>query len=263
MLDLSTPQGEAAQADFSIDDYGKADDGPYQIVMPSYPAPKWLNRYVDLGKALRECKTLCTLQGRPFGVVRWGREGSGANGGVPCRACQKQTRDPSFPRRVARPCRTCNGGLSGLGDLSGCGCDGLSCCPIAEFKPDGQQIVYGPSGAQLVGKPNYVVSHTPFPRFYKPEVYPQRYLEAVRTGQYLATHSGKRVFICSGFGAKCATGRDGKVTGVPVVYVEPGGLAKRYPGNPTGTVMVNAVSPAYFRELVEESRGGSFLGQGA
>jgi hypothetical protein len=233
-------------ATFSIDDYGKADEGPYQIVMPTYAAPKWLNSYSSLGKALRECGTLCTLRGTPFRVVRWGREGSGARGGIPCKACGPTTPNPSrFPNVRRGP-----GYFAGFPDAH----------PIAEFRPGGQRLVFNNRGVpQLVGRPNYVVSHNPFPRTYSPEVYPQQYLEAVRTAQVLANGSGKRTFICDGgFNRQCKS-----KTAVPVVYVDPGSLARRYDNGTTGTVITTPVSPLYFQELVAEGRGRSYLGQGA
>jgi hypothetical protein len=245
--DPFSEQAMSEKAAFSIDDYGKADEGPYQIVMPTYPAPKWLNHYSSLGKALRECGTLCTLRGTPFRVVRWGREGSGARGGIPCKACGPTTRNPArFPSHVRR----------GFGYLPGY----PDAHPIAEFRPGGQRLVFNNRGVpQLVGRPNYVVSHNPFPRTYKPEVYPQRYLEAVNTAQRLAEGTGKRTFICDGgFNRDCPS-----TTAVPVVYVDPGSLTRRYDKGTTGTVLVNPVSPEYFQELVAESEGRSYLGQGA
>lgn len=236
----------AAKAGFSTEDYGKADEGPYQIVMPTYPAPKWLNSYSDLRKALRECGTLCTLKGVPFRVVRWGREGSGARGGIPCAACAKTTPNPSrFPRPVGR-CASCAAGSGcpacrrGPGYLQGY----PDAHPIAEFRPKGQRIVYDSAGvAQVVGRPNYAVTHNPFPRTYRPEVYPQQYLEAVRTAQVLANGSGKRAFLMD------------HQRKTPVGYVDPdkGGKSPR----------VTPVSAQWFQELVAESEGRSYLGQGA
>ena len=230
-------------ATFSIDDYGKADEGPYQVVMPTYPAPRWLNSYSTLRKALRECGTLCTLRGVPFRVVRWGREGSGARGGLACKSCAKTTPNPSrFPRHVGP--RRGPGYFEGYPDAH----------PIAEFRPGGQRLVFNNQGVpQLVGRPNYVVSRNPFPRTYRPEVYPQQYLEAVRTAQKIAQGSGNRMFVCaSAPNAKKA---------VPVAYVDSNmsGLA----GYAPGTVVVTPVSPEYFQELVAESEGRSYLGQGA
>jgi hypothetical protein len=240
-IDPLSDKAIAAQAGFSVSDYGRADTGPYQVVMPTYPAPKFLRRYAELGPALRECGTLCQLKGKPFRVVRWGREGSGARGGIPCAACYRQPQS-MFPRRVGP------GYLRGFPDAH----------PIAEFRPNGQTLVYNNAGkAQVVGKPNYVVSAVPFPKYQK-EVYPQRYLEAVATAQELARGSGKRTFVCSGFGSSPSTKR-----GVPVVYVDPGGLVRRYQDDPMGTVQINQVTPQYFQQLVAESRGRSYLGQGA
>jgi hypothetical protein len=232
----------AAKADFSIDDYGKADEGPYQIVMPNYPAPKFLQTYVDLKKALRECGTLCTLRGAPFRVVRWGREGSGARGGIPCAACAKTTPNPSrFPRQFGA-CASCTPSrLRGPGYLKGY----PDAHPIAEFRPNGQRLVFDGKGvAQVVGRPNYAVTHNPFPRTYRPEVYPQQYLEAVRTAQVLANGSGKRSFLMD------------HSRRVPVGYVDPA----RGKGIPT---VVTPVSPQWFQELVAQSEGRSYLAQGA
>lgn len=246
-IDPFSEKAVAAKAGFSVSDYGRqGTEGPYQVVMPTYPAPKWLRRFAALGPALRECSTLCQLKGKPFRVVRWGREGSGARGGIPCPACRVPPQS-RFPRPV--PCRRGKGCLPGFPDAH----------PIAEYRPNGQQIVYDASGkGQVVGRPNYVVSHNPFPRLYRKEAYPQRYLDAVASAQRLARGSGRRTFVCSGFGSKPSTKR-----GVPVVYVDPGGLVKRYPDEETGTTVVNQVSPRYFQQLVAESRGRSYLGQGA
>lgn len=244
----SSAQAEAAQADFSIDDYGRAESGnnrPYQVIMPAYPAPQFLGRFEYLDAALRECKTLCQLQGKPFRVVRWERTGSGARGGVPCKTCPPPKPVARFPGHVKSGC------LHGYPDAT----------PIAELHPSGQNIVFDKCGrGRLVGRPDYVVSHTPFPREYRPGPLKQRYLEAVKTGQLIARRTGRRAYICSGFGAKCK-GRGPHW--VPVVYVDPGGLVKRYPDTPQGTTIVNPVSPGYLRELIAESRGATFLGQGA
>jgi hypothetical protein len=245
-IDPFSERAIAAKAGFSVSDYGRqGTEGPYQVVMPTYPAPRWLRRFAALGPALRECDTLCQLKGKPFRVVRWGREGSGARGGIPCAACRTEPRS-RFPRV---PCRRGKGYLAGY----------PAAHPIAEYRPKGQKLVYDACGnPQVVGKPNYVVSHNPFPKLYQKETYPQRYLEAVAAAQKIAQGSGRRTFICSGFGSKPSTKR-----GVPVVYVDPGGLALRYPEDETGTTVVNPVSPQYFQQLVAESRGRSYLGQGA
>lgn len=245
-LDSFGDASGAQASDFSIDDYGDGGSiGPFQIMEPSYPTPKWLNQYVYLGKALRECQTLCTLQGRPFRVMTWNREGSGARGnGVPCMAC-----------------RDANGGGGGRlpRNRSGCGCAGSCARPVAEFQPGGRRIVFdGQGNPKVVGRPDYTISHTPFPRLYNPREATRPYMEAIKTGQILANYSGRRVFLCSGFGANCTS-----KFGVPVVYVDPGGLVKVHPNRPVGTVLVNPVTPEYFQELVAESRGRSYLGHGA
>lgn len=255
MLDLGLGDAAGAQAaTFSIDDYGYGPPGPYQIMEPTYPAPKWLGQYVYLGQALRECQTLCTLQGRPYRVVRWGREGSGARGGVPCKPCKPVPGGARFPSHV--PCGCKSNGLSGL---SGCGCGDPT--PLAEFRPNGQKIVFDAQGnGHVVGRPDYIVSRNPFPRTYSPRKPTQLYEDAVKTGQYLANRENKRVFICSQFGAPgCKT----SPRAVPVVYVDPGGLVKADHQNPQGTVLVNPVSPEYFQELVAEGRGRSRLGWGS
>jgi len=242
--DVFSAEAAAAQAMPSVDDYGKADDGPYQVVQPAYPAPIWLGHFTSLVPALRECSTLCTLKGRPFRVMSWNREGAGNRGGVPCGPCGASARISRWPRRVTGP-----GCLDGFEDAM----------PVAEARPGGQWVVYdGCGNERLVGSPGYVVSHTPFPRLYQKESYPQRYIEAVKTAQLLSSSSGRRTFVCSSFGAKCNGGR-----GVPVVYVDPGGYRQRYDEIPMGTVSVKPVSPGYFKELVMESAGGTYLGQGA
>jgi hypothetical protein len=245
---LSSAQEEAAQADFSIEDYGRVgDQRPYQVIQPAYDAPEFLGRFMNLNEALQECKTLCTLQGRPFRVVRWGRSGSGARGGVPCAPCRAKARIPRFPRQV-KP----DGCLHGYPDAT----------PIAEVHPDGRRIVFDACGnPQVVGESNFVVSRTPFPRLYDPKPLPQRYLEAVKSAQILATRTGRRTYICSGFGAQCDK-RNPK-RWVPVVYIDPGGLRERHDSIGTGTVRVKPITQAHFRELVAESKGATLLGQGA
>jgi len=244
-----TAEQNAAAEMFSIDDYGYGPPGPFQIMEPTYPAPSWLGNYQYLSKALQECSTLCALRGRPYRVVRWGREGSGANGGIPCSVCRSVPGGNRFPRR---PCPSCSCGGT---------CGGKPAPqPLAEFRPDGRHVVFDCRGnPHAVGQPNYVVSRNPFPRTYNPRQPTKLYLDAVKAGQILANQEGKRVFICSNFGAP---GCKPTKTAVPVVYVDPGGLRK-VQGNPTGTILVNPVSPAYFQELVTESRGGSKLGWGS
>lgn len=248
---LDSARGEAAQSMFSIDDYGRAESSinrPFQVVQPAYKAPEFLGRFAYLEEALRECKTLCHLEGKPYRVVRWGeRVGSGAHGGVPCRQCKPSKPVARFPDHIPAG----SGCLEGFPEAK----------PIAEVRPNGQSVVFNKCGnGTLVGRPNYIVSHTPFPREYHPGPLPQRYIEAVKTGQLLARRTGKRAYICSSMGAPC--NRRNPAHWVPVVYVEPGGLAKRYPNIPQGTTIVNPVSPGYLRELIAESRGATFLGQG-
>jgi hypothetical protein len=135
--------------------------------------------------------------------------------------------------------------------------------PIAEIQPNGQRIVFNKCGSgRLVGEPRYIVSHNPFPREYSPiHPLPQRYVDAVKTGQLLAERTGKRAYLCSDFGHSCDK-RDPKHW-VPVVYVQPGGLARRHDNNTGSDVQVTPVSPSMFKELVAESRGATYLGQGA
>jgi hypothetical protein len=249
---LDSARAEARQADFSIDDYGReGDQRPYQIVYPAYDAPKFLQRYVDLGKALRMCKTLCTLKGRPYRVVRWERPGSGARpGGVPCAPCAGRPQS-MFPRRVR------SAGKNGCVGLAGFEAAGMK--PVAEFHPNGQMLVFDKCGkAQVVGRPNYIVSRNPFPRERHPRALPQQYLQAVKTAQLLADRRGVKTYVCSDFGTNCKKGKQW----VPIVYVQPGGLVRRYDNRGTGTTGVTPISESYFRELVAESRGATFLGQG-
>jgi hypothetical protein len=246
---LRSAQDEAAQADFSIEDYGRVgDQRPYQIVQPAYQAPRFLQRFSNLEEALQECETLCTLQGRPFRVVRWGREGSGARGGVRCQPCRVRGRIPRFPD----PAPPGSGCLHGYPNA----------LPLAEFQPGGRRIVFDKCGdPTIVGEPNFVVSRTPFPRVYDPKPLPQRYLEAVKSAQILSSRTGRRTYICSSFGASCDK-RNTK-RWIPVVYVDPGGLRQRYDTIPTGTVNVKPITQSHFRELVAQSKGATLLGQGA
>jgi len=244
---MKSAQAEAAQANFSIDDYGYlGDNRPYQVVRPAYPAPEFLQRFSNLEEALQECKTLCHLQGKPFRVVRWGRTGSGARtGGVPCAPCKNKPRISRFPKLYDSGC------LNGLEDAT----------PIAELHPDGRRIVYDCNGKpKIVGATQYRISRVPFPREHEFSTLPQRYLTAVKSAQLLAKRSGRRAYICTSFGASCK--KRNKNLWVPVVYVQPGGLRERYDNVPTGTVTVTPVSPSYFKELLAQSRGASYLGQG-
>jgi hypothetical protein len=253
---LATREGEAAQAQFSTNDYGAVgDQRPYQIVFPGYPAPKFLQRYAYLDEALRECGTLCQLTGQPFRLMKWG-------GRLPCYPCRAHKSTNALPSlKIMSP-----GALHGYPGAQ----------PIADFKPRSATIVYGPDGQpKLVGGANFIVSRTPNP----PENYidfktplPQRYLEAVKTAQYLASATGQNAYLCSSTGASCKS--RGKKGWVPVVYVDPGGLVKRYPHDvqmpagvhsiPGSSTVVNPMMTAdTFRELIRESEGRSRLGQGA
>ena len=246
----NTAQAEAAQADFSVDDYGRVGDNrPYQIVRPAYDAPEFLEQFMYLNEALRECKTLCHLEGKPFRVVRWGRTGSGNRGGIRCKVCRTCPAWARFPKNL----KPGSGALHGYPDA----------VPLAEFHPNGQHIVFRKCGAgNLVGTPDYIVSPTPFPsEEFHPAPLPQRYLEAVKTAQYFALNRGRRAYICSSFGAPC--NKRNPKHWVPVVYVDPGGLRERYDSTTTGDVVVTPISPGYFQELVAESRGATYLGQGA
>jgi hypothetical protein len=249
-LPLSTREGEAAQAQFSTSDYGSVgDQRPYQIVFPSYPAPKFLSRYAYLNDALRECGTLCQLKGQPFRLIKWGAR-------VPCYPCRGRKSSNELPGfKIRSP-----GALEGF----------PNCTPIADFSPHGSTLVYGPDGQpKLVGGPNFVITRTPNPAAefvnYKAQI-PKRYLEAVKSAQYLADATGKNTYLCSSLGADC--GKDKKL--VPIVYVQPGGLVKRYRsdlalknGVPDSEVAATTVTEAEFRELLRESEGRTRLGQGA
>jgi hypothetical protein len=254
---LATREGESYDAQFSTNDYGAVgDQRPYQIVQPSYPAPRWLSRFTQLDAALRECGTLCQLTGQPFRLVKWGSR-------LPCYPCRAKKRTNMLPglRAIQSP-----GAIAGF----------PSAQPIADFTPHGSTIVYGPDGQpKLVGAPNFRVSRTPTP----PENFvdwstplPQRYVEAVKTAQYLASATGKSSYICSSFGAHCDRPGAAGMKWTPVVYVQPGGLVRRYHSDlPTGratstkgsTSLVNDVTPDEFRELLRESAGATLLGQGA
>jgi hypothetical protein len=245
---LSTREGEAYEAQFSTSDYGRVgDQRPYQIVMPSYPAPEFLARYAYLNDALRECSTLCQLRGKPFRLVKWG-------GRLPCYPCRQTKRTNMLPSlRIHSP-----GAVEGYPNAT----------PIADFHPNGTPIVYGPNGQpKPVGAPQFIVARSPKP-FFNPGQPSQRYLEAVKTAQMLASATGKNTYLCSSFGGSCNT-RDPK-TWLPLIYVSPGGLVRRYhtdltlPNSPSGSaVSTTPVTENEFRELLRESAGASRLGQGA
>ena len=248
---LATAEGESAQAQVSTSDYGSVgDQRPYQIVQPAYPAPKFLRRFNYLDRALRECGTLCQLSGQPFRLMKWG-------GRLPCYPCSAHKKMNELPSlRVHSP-----GALRGFPGAT----------PIAEFLPTGRRIVYGPDGQpKMVGAANFIVSRTPVPpsTFLSRDPIPQRYLEAVISAQKLASMTGKNAFLCSSLGGDCDK-RDPKKW-VPVVYVSPGGLVRRYkqdlplPNSAPGSlVSTTPVTEEEFRELIAESEGRSRLGQGA
>ena len=247
---LTVNQREAQDEAFSISDYGSVgDQRPYQIVKPAYPAPKFMTRFMNLNQALRECQTLCQDQGRPFRLVKWGAR-------IPCQGCNKR------PLRTDRlPSFTVSRSLNGL---SGCNCGrvygpALAGFPdaqvVADVKPAGQTIIYGPGGVpQLVGAPNYVITTDPLGTEIDPKKQPAlRYLQAVQAAQVLASRVGKTVYVCSKLGCK---GRKGAI---PVVYVQPGGVVRANPLAPGNETRVTTVSPEHYQELIMESRGGSYL----
>lgn len=260
--DLVSAQMDAQQAQFSPLDYGRSGDiRPYQIVMPAYPAPQFLNTFANLNAALRECGTLCRLRGRPFRLVKWGAS-------VPCYPC-KQGRVPlGLPRGQAT---FSPGALEGYPEAT----------PIAEMHPRSGVFLYGPRGDKVVvGQANYVVTRKPFPtcgscQYNATELPgeiaapPQHYLQAVKSAQYIADYEGRRTYVCAGFGASCK-GRDAKKW-MPVVYVQPGGLVARYPYEgldasgtvPGSTNIVTPVDESSYKELIEQSAGGSSLPMGA
>ena len=250
-LPLGTREGEARQAQFSTSDYGRVgDQRPYQIVYPSYPAPQFLSQFAYLSDALRECGTLCQLTGKPFRLIKWGSR-------VPCYPCRGKKSLNALPSfRIHSP-----GALEGFPDAA----------PIADFKPQGSTLIYGPDGqAKIVGAPNFIVTRTPnrWGMFSFPGPLPQRYLEAVQTAQYLAKDTGRNTFLCSSFGGAC--GNRSTKQWLPVVYVDPGGIVRRYPNelvlpnSPEGSITATtAVTENEFRELLRESAGASRLGHGA
>lgn len=253
-LNLSTAAGESAQAQFSTRDYGfVGDQRPYQIVMPTYAAPKFLSRFQYLDEALRECSTLCQLKGKPFRLVKWGSK-------VPCYPCKARKRVDRLPSMRLHT----TGALEGYPEAT----------PIADFTPNGTQApvarVYGPDGQpKVVGGRNFIVTSSPYPQseLVRNGPLPQRYLEAVKTAQYLASTTGKNTFLCSSTGGDCNT-RNPKAW-VPVVYVQPGGLVRRYhtdlvlPNSPYGSqVATTNVTEDEFKELLRQSAGGSRMAWG-
>lgn len=248
----SSAQSEAAQAQFSTSDYGAVgDQRPYQIVYPAYGAPKFLSTFVYYRDALRECDTLCRLTGRPFRLVRWGSP-------VPCMPCRGKINDNRLPGLKAIYSA---GALKGFPEAQ----------PVADVGPEGLRIVYGADGSpRLVGKPNFFVARSPVSR---QKLIGNRketadYFTAVRSAVEMTRREGRPTFVCSSFGASCGGPNQ---RAVPVVYVQPGGLVNRYSedglgyfaGSAGDEIQVTPVSPTWFRELVDESRGATRLGQGA
>lgn len=234
----------------NIYDYGReGDQRPYQIVYPAYKAPKFLETFHSLDQGLRECGSLCRLKGVPFRLVKWG-------GRVPCVPCGTRVRDNKLPGFKVVYSKAA---LEGFPDAM----------PIADFKPNGQKIVYGPDGeGKLVGQPNFVVSADPYPAVgkYVPGPLRMKYLQAVRTAMRLADDTGATSYLCSSFGENCP--RDAKW--FPVIYVQPGGVVARYPYErdfeqsvPGSTSGVSPVNASEYAELVAESRGATYTGQGA
>lgn len=231
-------------------DYGRVgDQRPFQVVFPAYKAPKFLETFHTLEQGLRECGTLCRLKGLPFRLVKWG-------GKVPCVPCGTKIRDNRLPGFKVIYSK---GALEGFPDAM----------PIADFQPNGQKIVYGPLGEQkLVGQSSFVVSASPYPSVgrYTPAPLQMRYLDAVKSAQYLAENTGRTTYLCSSFGVDAPMDADW----FPVVYVQPGGVVARYPYErdfgssvPGSTTGVTSVSPSEYSELIAESRGATYLGQGA
>lgn len=248
-----TPEGEAAQAQFTPYDYGReGDQRPYQVVYPSYPAPAWLNQFAYLGDALRECNTLCQSYGVPFRTIKWG-------GKIPCIPCAQKINDNRLPSIKMYS----KGALNGYPEAT----------PIAEFRPNGERLIFAPDGStRLANRRNFYVRTgglsdivSPFCPSDPPPL-PKTYIEAVKSAQWLASNYwGKPAWVCSGFNEACK----GK-PGVPVVYVQPGGIAKRYPdeiqagmfGSKSAegsTVITQPVTPEMFRQLIALSEGASDL----
>lgn len=254
---LETAEGEAAQAQFSPYDYGSVgDQRPFQVVYPSYPAPQWLNQFAYLGDALRECGTLCQSYGVPFRVVKWG-------GRIPCMPCKQTIRDNRLPsiRVISKDRIYSQGALQGYPEAT----------PVAEVRPDGTSLIYAPDGStHLANRKNfYVASLGEIVNPYcanNPPPLAKSYVEAVKSAQYMTgNYWNKPSFVCSGFNQVCK----GK-KGVPVVYVQPGGIARRYPeeikadkfgaSTSEGSIVITQpVTPEMFRQLIALSEGGNTL----
>jgi len=254
--DFFSARSQAAYGAASVQDYGSVgDQRPYQIVYPAYPAPQFLQSFTYLKEALRECDTLCKLTGQPFRLMKWGSR-------VPCRPCKnRKIRDNVLPSFRFKGYTESRGALEGYPEAT----------PIAEMLPNGQRTLFGPDGQeQSIGLPDFrvFVTGTPPGDFNNPAPLPTNYIEAIRAGEYLSSQSGKEAFICSSFGADCK-GRDPK-RWVPVVYVQPGGLARRYRSHlPVGMfdsasasgsqVITQVITPEMFQQMLALSRGGDNL----
>lgn len=260
MIEATSPgffsaQGQAAYETASVQDYGcDGDQRPYQIVSPAYPAPQFLRSFTYLTEALRECQTLCQSTGQPFRLVKWGSR-------IPCRPCRRRkigdNRLPSLRFRGSHV--ESRGALAGYPEA----------LPIMDATAKGS-VVFGPNGEEVsIGSPDFriwVPDVSPNV-LVNPQPLPADYMEAIRGGEYLASRTGRRAFICSSFGADCK-GRDPRKW-VPVVYVQPGGLARRYPDDldPTGwgssvagsTAISQVITPEMFQQLLALSDGGSNL----
>ena len=236
-------RAESRQAQFSVEDYGYVgDQQPYQIVYPSYKAPVFLQRFATLDQALRECRTLCRLEGVPFRLVKWGK---------PVRT---NCKDCDFDATNKLP----NVRVRGMGILKGVDGRPRIARPIAQVHPNGAMEVWDKQGkrAKMVGEQDYVVSPS---RTFQGEhrITVPNYFEAVKSAQFLASHSGKRAYVCTR--AKCKDGNKW----VAVAYVQPGGLKLKNPSKRGPSNVVSPVTPAMMRQLDMESRGGTILGQGA
>lgn len=232
-------------------DYGRVgDQRPFQIVFPAYKAPKFLETFHSLEQGLRECGTLCRMKGVPFRLVKWG-------GKIPCVPCGTRIRDNRLPGFKVIYSK---GALDGFPDAM----------PVADFLPNGKKLVYGPNGvAKPVGAASFRVTQDPYPAVGKYDLRPptMRYLDAIRSAMYMAENTGSTAYLVSSFGADAKSSSDW----FPVVYVQPGGIVARYPHEldlgpgsiPNSTNAVTRVLPSEYAELVAESQGATFIGQGA
>lgn len=254
--DFFDARAQAAYGAASVQDYGAVgDQRPYQIVYPAYPAPQFLQSFRYLSEALRECDTLCKLTGQPFRLMKWGTR-------VPCRPCRgRKIRDNRLPSFRFKGYVESRGALEGYPEAF----------PVAEMTPDGRRTVFGPDGQeQSVGLPDFKVTvyNEPPGDYNNPAPLPTNYIEALRAGEYLSSHTGKQAYIVSSFGTD-PKGRNPSKW-VPVVYVQPGGIAKLNPyelqAGPFGsqsaegsTVISQPVTPEMFQQYLALSQGGSNL----